>query len=124
MKHLLFGFTHHIVPIPWGLFRRLVPREVAKSSRALGHLDDDQRRVHHFVVRELPGLAKPMAPDFVASRLGMDVNKVVAIMDELEHRKLFLYRPGGRDVEWAYPVTVEPTPHRVTFSSGESIWAA
>ena len=61
MKHPLFGFKHHIVPMPWGLFRRLASHEVAKSSRALGHLDDDQRRVHHLVVRELPGLAKPMS---------------------------------------------------------------
>ncbi len=124
MKHLLFGFKHHMVPIPWGLFRRIVPHETTKSRRFLGHLDDDQRRVHHFVVRELPRLGKPMSPDFVASKLGMEANNVAAIMDELEQRKLFLYRPGGRDVEWAYPVTVVQTPHRVTFSSGESIWAA
>ena len=124
MERLLFGFKHHMIPIPWGLFVLMAPREAAKSSRALGRLDEEHRRVHHFVVRELPGLAKPMGPDHVAHVLGMETGRVVAIMDELEHRKLFLYRPGGRDVVWAYPVTVEPTPHRVTFSSGESIWAA
>ena len=124
MKRLLFGFKHHMIPVPWGLFTRLAPRNVAKTTRALSRLDDEQRRVHHFVVRELPGFAKPMGPDYVARMLGMPADRVGAIMDELEHRKLFLFRPGGRDVVWAYPVTVEPTPHRVTFSSGESIWAA
>jgi hypothetical protein len=124
MKRLLFGFKHHMIPVPWSLFTRLAPRDAAKTTRASGRLDDEQRRVHHFVVRELPRFAKPMGPDYVARMLGMTADRVGAIMDELEHRKLFLFRPGGRDVVWAYPVTVEPTPHRVTFSSGESIWAA
>jgi hypothetical protein len=124
MKRLLFGFKRHMIPIPWGLFTRMAPRDIAKNSRAFGRLDDEHRRVHHFVVRELPGLAGPMGPDYVARMLGMETDRVVAIMDELEHRKLFLYRPGGRDVVWAYPVTVEPTPHRVTNSCGESTWAA
>jgi hypothetical protein len=121
MERLLFGFRHHMIPIPWSLFMRLAPRDAAKNSQ---HLDDDHRRVHHFVVRELPGFGRPMGPDYVARELGMETDQVAAIMDELEQRKLFLFRPGGRDVVWAYPVTVEPTPHRVTFSSGESIFAA
>ena len=124
MKRLLFGYKHLMLPVPWGIFRKMASIEAKKNRRTFGHLDDDQRRVHHFVVRELPGLARPMGPDFVARKLEMDIMRVEAIMDELERRKLFLYRPGGRDVEWAYPVTVVPTPHRVEFSSGEAIWAA
>ncbi|HNW28852.1 MAG TPA: hypothetical protein PKN50_10280 [Spirochaetota bacterium] len=124
MKRLLFGFKHHMLPVPWILFRRMAPAEAAKNRRAFGRLDEDQRRVHHFVVRELPGFARPMGPDYVARALDMGLSRVDEIMDELERRKLFLYRPGGRDVEWAYPVTVVPTPHRVEFSSGEAIWAA
>jgi hypothetical protein len=124
MKRLLFGYKRHMLPVPWSLFRKMASMETAKSRRTFGHLDDNQRRVHHFVVRELPELAEPMGPDFVARRLEMDINLVESIMDELERRKLFLYRPGGRDVEWAYPVTVVPTPHRVEFSTGESIFAA
>lgn len=124
MKRLLFGYKHHMLPVPWRLFRRMASIEAKKNRRTFGCLDDDQRRVHHFVVRELPGLARPMGPDFVARKLEMDIMRVEAIMDELERRKLFLYRPGGRDVEWAYPVTVVRTPHRVEFSSGEAIWAA
>jgi hypothetical protein len=124
MKRLLFGHKRFMLPLPLSLFRRMASIEAAKNRRVFGHLDDDHRRVHHFVVRELPGLARPMGPDYVASMLDMDITRVGVIMDELERRKLFLYRPGGRDVEWAYPVTVVPTPHRVEFSSGEHIWAA
>lgn len=124
MKRLLFGYKRHMIPVPWTLFKKLASLETEKSRRAFGNLDDDHRRVHHFVVRELPVLARPMGPDWVARRLNMDIGRVSEIMDALELRKLFLYRPGGRDVEWAYPVTVVPTPHRVEFSTGESIYAA
>jgi len=36
----------------------------------------------------------------------------------------FLYRNVAGNVVWAYPVTVEQTPHRVIFNTGESIYAA
>jgi hypothetical protein len=124
MKRLLFGYKRRMLPVPWGVFRRLAAAEAAKNRKAFGTLDDEHRRVHHFVVRELPGLARPMGPDFVARNLEMDIDRVSAIMDTLERRKVFLYRPGGREVEWAYPVTVAPTPHLVEFSTGETINAA
>ena len=124
MKKVLLGFKRHMLPIPWGLFRRAAPREARKTQRALGGLDDEQRRVHHFVVRELPRLGQPMSPDHVAAALQMDLARVVEILDELERRLIYLYRPMGRDVVWAYPVTAEPTPHRLAFSSGERLWAA
>ena len=36
----------------------------------------------------------------------------------------FLFRNSQGAVTWAYPVTVEPTPHRVAFSTGEEVYAA
>ena len=36
----------------------------------------------------------------------------------------FLFRNPAGDVTWAYPVTVDQTPHQVTFSSGEKLYAA
>ena len=73
--------------------------------------------MHRFVVRELPRLGQPMSPEYVSSALGMNVDKVVEILDELERRLIFVYRPDGRDVVWAYPVTTEPTPHRLDFAA-------
>ena len=124
MRRVLLGFKRHMVPIPWALFTGLVRQKLGKTAKAFGGLDEDHRRVHHFVVKNLPGLAKPMPPDFIADRLGLSITQVVRILDELERRLIFLFRPGGREVVWAYPVTVEPTPHRVAFSSGEKLWAA
>ncbi len=124
MKRVLLGYHKWVLPIPWALFRRLVPLEVRKAQRKLDGLGAEHRRVHHFVVRELPTLAEPMSPQYVAAALQLDEQRVIEILDELERRLIFLYRPGGRDVVWAYPVTVEPTPHQLAFSSGERLWAA
>jgi hypothetical protein len=36
----------------------------------------------------------------------------------------FLFRNEEGAVTWAYPVTVERTPHRVSLSTGEQVYAA
>jgi len=124
VKKVLFGFKHSILPIPWWLFQRLIPHETGKTRRKFGGLSDEKRKLHHFVVRELPRYGKPMPPEFISAELKIDLNRVVDILDDLERRLIFLFRPGGREVVWAYPVTAEPTQHRINFSSGEKFWAA
>ena len=113
-----------MVPIPWFVFARRLRRNAQKSKRVLGGLDEEHRSVHHFVVRELPRLAAPMPPEYIADGLELEESRVIEILDELERRLIFIFRPGGREVVWAYPVTVEPTPHKLAFSSGERLWAA
>lgn len=124
MDTVLVGFRHYVLPIPWILFQQVVRRAADKSRRVLGGLDDDHRRVHHFVVRDLPRLAEPMSPEHIAEALDMPLPQVIEILDELERRLIFLFRPGGRDVVWAYPVTVAATPHHLEFSTGERLDAA
>ena len=124
MNRVLLGVKRHMVPIPWFVFKRALPRDVRQTKSALGGLDEEHRRVHHFVVRELPRLAAPMPPEHIADGLDLEASRVVEILDELERRLIFVFRPGGREVVWAYPVTAEPTPHRLAFSSGERLWAA
>ena len=36
----------------------------------------------------------------------------------------FLFRNPLGEVTWAYPVTVDTTPHPITFSSGEKLYGA
>jgi hypothetical protein len=113
-----------MVPIPWFLFTRMLRSGAKKTKRTLGGLDQEQRRVHRFMVKMLPILARPMPPDYIANGLKMDKARVIQILDELERRLIFLFRPEGRDVVWAYPITAEPTPHKMAFSSGERFFAA
>jgi hypothetical protein len=49
---------------------------------------------------------------------------VTSILADLEARKGFLFRNEDGAVVWAYPVTAEPTPHRIRFKSGETLYAA
>ena len=124
METVLLGFKRHILPIPQALFRRAMKAGADKTYRVLGGLDDQQRRVHHFVVRDLPRLAEPMPPEHIANTLEMDLDRVIEILDELERRLMFLFRPNGRDIVWAYPVTVAETPHWMAFNTGERLNAA
>ena len=124
MKTVLLGFKRHMVRIPEAPFQWAMKAGASKVHRALGGLDDQQRRVHHFVVRDLPRLAEPMPPEHIAAALEMDLDRVIEIIDELERRLIFLFRAGGRDVVWAYPVTVAETPHWMAFSTGERLNAA
>jgi hypothetical protein len=54
----------------------------------------------------------------------MAVAQVRTILDELEKQMTFLFRNEQGAVAWAYPVTIDQTPHRVTFDTGESLFAA
>ena len=124
MNTVILGLGYRMLPIPWFIFKRLLQRASKKTRRILGNLDEEHRRVHHFIVRTLPDLGRPMPPDYIADHLGLDKNRVIRILDELERRLIYVFRSGGQDVVWAYPITVEPTPHRVQYSSGQAIWAA
>ena len=81
-------------------------------------------QVRDFVVQELPRVGKPIPPEMIAKSQDMDLARVIPTLEELEKNLTFLYRNEQGAVTWAYPVTVEPTLFRITFSSGEQIYAA
>ena len=62
--------------------------------------------------------------EFIARELNLSPSQVIAISDDLEKHMTFLFRNERGAVTWAYPVTVDETPHQVTFSTGEQIHAA
>ena len=98
-----------------------VPGHVAAG---LVFMTDEHHRIRNFVVRELPRVGSPLAPEFIAESLNLTVAQVNVILDELEKHMTFLFRNEQGAVAWAYPVTVDPTPHRISFGAGESLYAA
>lgn len=98
-----------------------IPGHVAAG---LAFMTDEHHRIRNFVVRELPRVGSPLTPEFIAGSLSLTVAHVKAILDELEKHMTFLFRNEGGAVVWAYPVTVDPTPHRIRFGTGESLYAA
>ncbi len=124
MDSLRLGLGPLLVPLPGPLWKRKVESQAAGAERLLARLPDDHRRVRRFVVGELARRGRAVEPERVARELGLPLDRVERILAELEARLLFLYRDARGAVEWAYPVTAAPTPHRLRFPSGEETFAA
>ena len=122
-ERILLGMGRRTVPVPEWLFRKMVQRD-AKRLAQRAPLDRDQRRVQHFAVREIARRREPIAPQTFAAELGLDLEQVNGILDTLERRMTYLYRSGGEEVVWAYPVTAEETPHQVRIDGGAAFSAA
>ncbi len=123
-NNVLLGIWRFILPVPENIWQSQVGGSSSHNRETLAALPADHQRVRNFVVRELPRLNQPMHPDLIARELSLPLEKVSAILEDLEERMSFLYRAGTDSVVWAYPVTVAQTPHRATLSTGESIHAA
>ncbi len=121
---LLMGVWRYLVPLPRAVWQGTVAKNARATIEGLGFLKGDVKRVRDYVVRELPRAGEPLSPERIAGDLGIQAEAVVPILDDLEKRMTFLYRNPQGCVTWAYPVTVDRTPHRVDFSSGEKLYAA
>ena len=81
--------------------------------------------VRNFAVRELPlNHGQPLKVEDIASRLGLPVSVVTTILEDLQKNLFFLVRNNIGEINWAFPVTCDTTPHRLSFSSGERVFAA
>jgi hypothetical protein len=112
------------LPIPRFVWGRMLAKNARETRRQVSSLGADYHRVRDFVVEEITRVGRSLPAGIIAGRLDMPLADVEPILDELERRKTFLFRNQVGEVEWAYPVTSSPTPHRATFNSGETIWAA
>ncbi len=121
---LLRGFWRHMIPVPRMIWRKQVSKRAERIHAGLGFMSEEHHSIRNLVVRELPRVGEPLSPGFIAQKLSMPIDRVGVILDELEKRMTFLFRNSEGAVVWAYPVTVEATPHHVTFSSGEQLYSA
>jgi len=87
-------------------------------------MTDDHHLIRDFVVRELPEYGSPLSPAMISERTGLDMDRVLSILEELERHLTFLVRDESGAVLWAYPVTAEKTPHQILFKTGQRINAA
>jgi len=123
-NRLMMGWWRYMVPVPPFLSEKQMAKNKAKIVKNLAFMTEDHRRVHHFAVREMPRAGKPLTPPFIAGALNMPLERVNAILADLEAHLTFLFRNDAGEVLWAYPVTAAETPHQVTFDTGETIYAA
>jgi hypothetical protein len=121
---LLVGIWRMMVGLPEPLWQRQVAAQARGARQSLDFMSEDHHQVRDFAVRELPRLGQPLSSALIAGELGLPLDRTETILDELEANMTFLYRGDGQSVTWAYPVTVDRTPHRVTLSTGEQTYAA
>jgi hypothetical protein len=121
---LMLGLWRYVLHVPPFIWQKQIEKGKRRFEREYGKMPADFRNVHHFVVRELPRVGKPLCQDFISGELGLSSVQVRSALDYLEKRMTYLYRNKGGEVIWAYPVTVEKTPHRIVFNTGEELYAA
>ncbi len=121
---LMAGVWRYIVGVPPFLWEKQIEKARHKVKRSTAFMSAEHRSVHYYVVRELPRLGKPIPSELVAQELGLTLEQTQAILEDLETHLTFLYRNSDGEVTWAYPVTVDKTPHAITFHSGEQLYAA
>ncbi len=117
------GLGRWMIPIPGVLWRRMVRANARQASNSLQFMTPDHHRVRDFAVERLLRAGRPLSPDEIARTLQLAPERVAEILDDLERHLTFLFRRSGRDVIWAYPVTVEETPHRAIASTGEEAYS-
>jgi hypothetical protein len=123
-EHILTGHGKEIVPRPAEPWRV----ELDEVSRAPSPRLAFMKREHHLVrdaaVTELARVGRALPPERLAELTDIPADRVRPILEQLESRLFFLVRDEKGSVSWAYPVTSETTPHRLRFSTGETVNAA
>lgn len=121
---VLLGRDQQIVEIPRSLWEQHLSQIPLHSQDRLNFMTDAHHRIRYFVVKEMVSRQKPIEPEVISEKLKMPLKRVNFILEELERKLFFLVRNEQGAVAWAYPVTVETTPHRLVFSSGERLYGA
>jgi hypothetical protein len=104
--------------------RHMTMNETILLGRGRELMSEIHHLVRYFVVRELPHIGQPISPALISQALKLPPDRVETILDELEQHLFFLVRNEVGAVTWAFPVTVEETPHHLRFNTGEQIYAA
>ena len=123
-EKVLLGRGKQILEISEAQWKSHLTQVPEHSQEMLRFMTEQHHQIRYFAVRELMNTGKPLSPGFISEKLGISLERVEAILDELEKKLFFLARDEKGDVIWAYPVTVEPTPHRLNFSTGERLYGA
>ena len=114
-KNILVGLWRLALPVPPAIWKKMDEG----GGDPLDFMSPDHQRVRDFAVIELALNGIPLTPERISQELNLPQTRVVELLMDLERHKTFLYRNAQGAVAWAYPVTVDETPHQVRFSYGE-----
>ena len=123
-RRMYMGIGRFMVPIPQVISNKGLEKGISGAKAKAGFLTEEERRVHHFVVKKMAVAKEPITAELISEELGITLETAEKTIEKLEDLKTFLYRRDGRGVNWAYPLSLEDTGHRMSVSSGESFNAA
>ncbi len=123
-NRLLMGLWRFMIPIPRFMWQKQIAANARKIEVGLRFLSKEHHLIRNFAVTQLPRADRPLSPELIAQKLNLPVSRVNLVLEDLEKRRFFLFRNKAGKVAWAYPVTADSTPHQVSFSTDEQIYAA
>ena len=122
--NILASAGNQLTEIPGEIWEQHEDQTLQDISNVLGFMTEAHHLIRYFVVRELPRIGKPIPPQLISDELKIPLARTIEILDDLEKNLFFLVRNEKGNISWAFPVTADKTPHRLTFSSGERLSAA
>jgi len=122
--YMLNGIWRFMFKVPPALWESQIRKHRRRVLDDLDFMTPLHRRVHHFSVRAMPGRSTPLPAREIADGLDLEIDRVNDMLRDLERHMTFLFRDKNGAVIWAYPMTVEKTPHHLTFDDGSTCYAA
>ena len=123
-RKMYMGIGKFMIPIPLAISNSGLKKGVSRAEAKAQLLTEEERRIHHFVVRKMASVEEPIRAELVADEIGLPVGEVENAIDKLEVLKTFLYRSDGRAIDWAYPLSLDETGHKMKVGTGEQFNAA
>ena len=123
-RRMLMGIGKFMIPIPRVISSKGLEKGVSRARAKADLLSPEERTIHHFIVNRMTKTKIPLTAEQVGKELDLPVDRVEATIDKLEVLKTFIYRSDGKGINWAYPLSLENTGHKITASTGERFFAA
>jgi len=125
MGSVLAGRGSRFERIDEGAWKKAVIAAVAHMPQRLAFMTPAHHLVRNAAVREMPrNGGRPLSMAQVAAAAGVPEASARTIAAELERNLFFVVRKDQDHISWAFPVTVDQTPHEVTLGSSEAIYGA
>lgn len=123
-EKVLLGRNREILEIPQAAWKQDLAQIPQHSQARLDFMTNAHHQIRCFVVKEMVIRQKPIEPELISEKLNIPLKRVNFLLEELERKLFFLVRNEQGAVAWAFPVTVEITPHKLSFASGERLYGA
>jgi hypothetical protein len=124
MASVLTARANRIESIDEAAWKDAVVTATRHAPGRLAFMTPAHHLIRNYAVRQLPRSGRPLAIADIAAATGIAVAAAHAIAADLERHLFFVVREGQDHISWAFPVTVDETPHHLTLDSGESIFGA